>query len=686
MLISSRTKEIIERVINSGDYISVDQLSNKMNISQRTVYRELPEVTAILKNHEIELITTSKKGIVATGTKENFDNLRSYLNKQETILLVEPDHRADYILFSLIQEEDYIKAEAIAIINNYPVSTVRSDLKKIRTKLAQYELQMIQQKGQGVIINGTLIEKNHLMTDIILERVEENTVYRWLNDVDESNPFLNRVEEFGFKKSIQRTHFCLKSVLDEEEYLATIKTRDYLEVVFLLGMMIHYHYIEEKYTKYMEAHEENDWQRNLVNQIVNNLEEVFAIKLSKKELTYIQWVIQISMGTTDERVTTLKNHTLNDDIMKFIECVEDRMGISLLRDQELREGLYAHMEKALARIRSNMQITNPALEEIRENYGELFIIIQQEIQRVFKREYFPDDEIGYLLLYFAITIDKYAKKAFRVLVVCSGGMGSSKMLANSLEREIPEVQIVKTISVITLNKEKLSDYELILSTIPLHLSEESYMRVSPMLHKNETLKIKEKIRRHKHSMLRRIDAEEKNDKLFRAANSEEILTEVSSINNLFLKVLSNFSVIDLIESRGLLHDKNLVLKGEKYLRNFRDANGFKAVREDSIFMIPTTSIAYYEGIDNSLVHPLIFITSYSVAHQLENKKETYSHAVFVLYTENMSKVEREGLKFLVEFILEDTDFLDRVVNSDETYLKNLIAYRMRRYIGEILKG
>ncbi|WP_207871866.1 mannitol operon transcriptional antiterminator [Enterococcus sp. DIV2402] len=687
MIISNRIKEIIEIIIESRDYVSIEKISIKMNISKRTIYRELSEIKSILAKHGIELLTASNKGIIAVGPKENIFTLKQFLYDQNEVLIIESNQRADFILLGLIQESDYVKTEAIAIDNNYPLSTVRNDLKKIQEKIARYELHIIQQKRQGIIIKGSLIEKNHLLTDIILDRVEENIIYRWLNkSEEENNPFLQRLEEFGFKNIIQQTHDSLRIVLYEEDSLTNIKTRDYLEVVFLLALMLYYHGTVKRYAKYMESQKENPEKRDLVNKVVSKIGKDFSIILTSEELTYIQWVLQINMVKNDSHVTTIRNHTLNEEIMKFIESVEERMGISLSRDQELKEGLYTHMEKALARIRSNMQITNPALDEIRQTYGELFFIIKQEINKIFLNDYFPDDEIGYLLLYFAITLDKYAKKAFRVLVICSGGMGSSKMLANSLEREIPEIQIVKTTSVVTLGKETLGEYDLILSTIPLYLPEDSYLRVSPMLHKNEILKIKEKIRRHKHSMLRRIDNEERNDTLFQGEYSENILNEVSVINKLALSVISNFHVFEYNKSQGLKNDKVASLSDYRYKKLINHSLDINDTTEYISFLIPTTSIAYYERIYTELTKPLIFVHRYIHPNQLKSKNDIFYNAVFVLYPEKMQETERKTLKFMVEFILEDVDFLKGIKSYEEKYLKNLLSYRVRQYLIEKLKG
>ena len=145
-------------------------------------------------------------------------------------------------------------------------------------------------------------------------------------------------------------------------------------------------------------------------------------------------------------------------------------------------------------------------QEIEKDYEQLFDIVKTSVREAFPEDYFPEDEIGYLVLYFAVSLDNITKKTFRILVVCSSGMGSSKMLASRLEREIPEIYVRKIVSLIGLGKEDLNEYDLILSTVPLYLDSSDYLKVSPLLNPQELEMVKEKIRRHKHKTLKRIGA------------------------------------------------------------------------------------------------------------------------------------------------------------------------------------
>lgn len=63
MMMSARTKEIIQVVIAGREYITIKEIAVRMGISERTVYREIPEVSRVLREYEIALETVSKKGI-----------------------------------------------------------------------------------------------------------------------------------------------------------------------------------------------------------------------------------------------------------------------------------------------------------------------------------------------------------------------------------------------------------------------------------------------------------------------------------------------------------------------------------------------------------------------------------------------------------------------------------------------
>ena len=76
MLMSNRVKDIIQIVLSSRGFVTMKDIANKMNVSERTVYREIPEVTEVLRQYQITLETVSKKGIRLSVCLNLFRNSR----------------------------------------------------------------------------------------------------------------------------------------------------------------------------------------------------------------------------------------------------------------------------------------------------------------------------------------------------------------------------------------------------------------------------------------------------------------------------------------------------------------------------------------------------------------------------------------------------------------------------------
>jgi mannitol operon transcriptional antiterminator len=688
MEISNRTRSLIEVILNKHDYITIPEIVEELGISQRTIYRELPEIKELMAAFQVELISASKKGILARGSQSALTALRKGIGQQGRVTIIDPDQRADYFILYLLQADDYIKSEALAIDHGCALTTVRSDLKKIQEKIAHFDLRLIQQKGQGIRISGPLVEKNHLRTNILLDRVDETLLYQWMTEeMTVSDPFLNRMEEYGYRLIFHRTIRSMNELVPKVSTdFGVIRTRDFLELVILLSFMILQHGTEKPYHRFMDAKLDQKNQQKLFHLVTEKLKREFQIVCSEEELTYIRWMILVVFGK-EHSIVSIRDSVLNADIIRLIQYVENRMGINLILDDELREGFYAHMDKALVRIRSNMQIVNPVLRDIKDSYAELFRVIRQGVTEQFPNDYFPEDEIAYLVLYFALSMDRMAKRLFKVLVVCSGGMGSSRMLASALEKEIPEIQVVKTASIVTLRQEKPEDYDLILSTIPLPGDEYDYLRVSPLLHKNEVELIHEKIQRHKHNRLRKIDLDEKEQEAIRESNNLDILKRVQTIGQFGIGLLSSSRVFDFDHFEDLRTSLEAVLNSKESNPEHVATIDPEGIHDYS-FLLPDSEVAFYEAVLDAPVEPHIAVVRYRNGGFMPvgRKKTEFSAVIMAAYSSASGKEEKRILQYLIQQIIEDRDILAFISAGDLDSLVNWGAGKIRSYAAEILKS
>lgn len=116
--------------------------------------------------------------------------------------------------------------------------------------------------------------------------------------------------------------------------------------------------------------------------------------------------------------------------------MSEQIGVNLTDDYPLYEDLIVHLKPALYRIQHHMSITNPLLHKIMEDYSELFHVVQRGVRCVFSDMTVPEEEVGYLFLHFASALLR-DKQGIRALVICSSGIGTAKILATCLKKEIP---------------------------------------------------------------------------------------------------------------------------------------------------------------------------------------------------------------------------------------------------------
>lgn len=191
MLMSTRTKEIIQIIILEHGYITMKKIADKMKISERTVYRNMNEISDVLAEYDLTLETVSKKGVKIVGSGKNREELKLYLEAEVYTQVVEPKERRNRILFELIHSENYIKAEALAIDLKTSLPTIRNDLKKISELCESYQIELVQKKGEGIYLKGHQKERDCLLVNILRETIEIERLLSWMDGNTESfHPFL----------------------------------------------------------------------------------------------------------------------------------------------------------------------------------------------------------------------------------------------------------------------------------------------------------------------------------------------------------------------------------------------------------------------------------------------------------------------------------------------------------------
>ena len=167
---------------------------------------------------------------------------------------------------------------------------------------------------------------------------------------------------------------------------------------------------------------------------------------------------------------------------KLAFSFEEITGIRCTDRKELLSALTAHMETSLYRYRFGIQVGNPMLDHIRQQYKELFELTKAAFLRISDASGFhvSDAEIAYLALHFGacMAAEPAVQRSLRIMVICPNGVGVSNMIRQEVLRLMPQATDVQVCPLSQYTPD--CPFDVILSTVPIP-NEKRLIPVSPIL-------------------------------------------------------------------------------------------------------------------------------------------------------------------------------------------------------------
>ena len=217
--------------------------------------------------------------------------------------------------------------------------------------------------------------------------------------------------------------------------------------------------------------------------IAARLEEACSVHIPESEIAYI--TIHL-LGSSFSTETQAQDIYLQMVVSTLIARMRQECGIPFDRDEQLYENLGEHMGPAIYRLRHGININNPLIDEIKEDYPHIFGCIRRAVSQL-EKEWsiqLSDAECGYLAIHFLASrerMQRHRKRKARVMLVCDAGIGTSQLILLRLH-SIFDFETVGTMPAHAapeqLQKEGL---DLVVTTIPLSNCPVHCIQVTPFL-------------------------------------------------------------------------------------------------------------------------------------------------------------------------------------------------------------
>ncbi|MCY8989664.1 BglG family transcription antiterminator [Bacillus atrophaeus] len=677
MYMTAREQKLMKHLLSQSRYVTVNEMAEAMQVSTRTIHRELKSIKPIMQRYNLTLDKQPGKGLKMVGSMEDKQKLLTDLSHEQHEYSA--DERKLLILCSLLESQEPIKLYTLAKDLQVTNATVSYDLDELEEWISPFGLTLIRKRGYGIQLMGPEDAKRKIVGNLIVNRLDiqmflEAVELNIKGKTDTSEKMFGVVSK-GELLKMERVLFRLKEktayALSDSSYIALVVHLTFAMERIQLGETIS-----------MEAEElhtlKNTKEYSSALEIAGELEKAFGVTIPEAEVGYIT----IHLRSANRKYETeYKAQEIELEIAlqtkRLIAFISEKIRMDLTENRSLYEGLIAHLEPAMNRIKEGMGIYNPMKEQIKRDYFLLYMAIEEGMEKSFPDMTFSDDEIAYLVLHFGSALEiKKEEAKIKALIVCSSGIGSSKMLASRLKKELPEIQSFDMSSLIELKDRDIGAYDMIVSTVPIPYENIDYIVVSPLLNEEDANQVKQYIKRKIPLILEKKrrpdngrcketdipDTLKTAEKMGRYLDSIQHVLKNFTVNNIDTKPDDEplpHQMFRLLEAEGLIHDAK---KAAVCLLEREKQGGLG---------IPETGMALYHLKNEEIVLPFLKIYDLSKPYEvkgMDGKPLSMSRVLVMMAPADLPAEGSEILSAISSAIIDSKASMKAFQNEGEQAL------------------
>lgn len=478
MFLSTREKEIIEMLIKyHGQYVTIYDIAQHLAVSSRTIHRELKSIESFINTFNIKLERVTKKGIQLDADEHAVTSLKNVLSQQNTIDLSQEEQKV-IILYALIQAKEPIKQYGLAHEIGVSTQTLTKLLDELDIELDQYQLKLQKKRGEGIHLSGAESKKRELLSQLMVNNLNSTSVYSVIENhfvyqsINQSQLAMVDMDKIFQVERILMDHLDqLPYSLTESSYLTLT-----VHIVLSIDRMLNGEYVALNNDIYNNV--KDSFEHKVAAALALHLEHIYGVQFNQAEVTFI--TIHLRGAKRKESVEVFKDNKDEARIDQLIHSVAKYSQQDFKDWDTLSEGLKLHLIPAINRLNANIETYNPLTEMIKHKYPRLFESVHRGLSHIWPDFNFPDSEIAFIVLHFGGAIQNQGSPFYSVLVVCSSGIGTSRLLATRLQQTFSEIQKTTQASVGDLNELDPSQFDAIITTVDLDITT-PYITVNPLL-------------------------------------------------------------------------------------------------------------------------------------------------------------------------------------------------------------
>lgn len=441
----------ILNIMEQKQSVTVDYLSEKMDVSSKTIKNDIKEINNSLDGYAI--IENKKNSyIFYIFDVDRYEQVKNKVYAHDDFMN-SPNSRIVFIMQKLMNTDCPYLTDELAYDMNIGRSTVNGDLKRLRKILEEYGIEIVGKTNTGISLKGDELE----IRFFILENMYDG-IYK---DYPIDSDLIDAIKQIALE-------YELDSVA--VEYFIKFFT-------VMIDRFLNGNPLSKLDKKYEELKESSAYI--FAREIANNISKILMTDLPEEEILFIS--IPIVGMRTPTNIKTIEKlqvkKTTEDLILKIKDKIKQEMNINIQSERIMYEFMY-HIQFMINRMKYGFKIRGIDCEEIKSSNSVAYTVAEVAASVIQNEENIDisNEEIALMSVYFGILIDKSnleKNKIYSIAIICGTGRISARVVESNLKKIIKNETVMDLYSDSNIDSETLDKYNLVVSTVKLDINTKS---------------------------------------------------------------------------------------------------------------------------------------------------------------------------------------------------------------------
>ncbi len=446
-----------------------DELAQRLSVSTRTVRADITALNALLANHGAQFVLSRGSGYqLKIEDAARYQQLQQSHPRALRIPRTGPE-RVHYLVVRFLTSAFSLKLEDLADEWFISRATLQSDMAEVRELFSRYNLTLETRPRHGMKLFGSEMSIRACLTDLLWELAQQ----------DGLNPL---VTEVALNAGVPEQ---LIAVLHDTLTRHHIRLTDEGELFVRLYCAVSVRRISEGYPlPEFQAEDVEENVREAAKDIAAAIQQLAGKALSPSEENWL--CVHIAARQLQEMAPSTINADDEEALVNYIlRYINTHYNYNLLRDAQLHADLLTHIKTMITRVRYQIMIPNPLLDNIKQHYPMAWDMTLAAVSSWGK--YTPyvisENEIGFLVLHIGVGLERHYNIGYQrqphVLLVCDAGNAMARMIEAVLQRKYPQIEVTRTLTQREYEQADTIGEDFVISTARLSEKAKPVVQIAP---------------------------------------------------------------------------------------------------------------------------------------------------------------------------------------------------------------